>query len=105
MTVDPDPAHVFLTVEEVASRYKVSKDTIWRWKRDGRFPKAVRVGPGATRWRLSELLEFDSKLQSCLVTDVTFLEGSPFLENARDQEGVNFGGERDRIEGKRERDA
>lgn len=60
----------FLTVEQVAARYNVSKDTIWRWKRDGKFPAACRVGPGATRWRLSDLLEHEAAFQACFVTEL-----------------------------------
>ena len=32
---------LFLTVSEVADRYSVSVDSIWRWKREGTFPAGV----------------------------------------------------------------
>ena len=38
MTIQVSPNNFFLTVEQVAARYAVSKDSIWRWKREGRFP-------------------------------------------------------------------
>ncbi|PHQ66899.1 MAG: AlpA family transcriptional regulator [Paracoccus sp.] len=69
----PNNTASFLTVEQVAARYGVSTDTIWRWKRVGEFPKAVKVGPGATRWRVSDLLEFEATLQACFATDANFL--------------------------------
>ncbi|MCC6144814.1 MAG: AlpA family phage regulatory protein [Candidatus Hydrogenedentes bacterium] len=61
---------LFLTVEQVASRFGVSTDTIWRWKRNGAFPKAVRVGPGTTRWRLADIEEHERRLQCCFETSL-----------------------------------
>ena len=60
--------NLFLTVEQVAARYNVSKDSIWRWKREGRVPAAVVVGPNSTRWRLSDLIEHESKMTVCFAT-------------------------------------
>lgn len=58
-------ANLFLTVNQVAERYGVSTDSIWRWKRHGEFPDPVRVGPKCTRWRMADLLEHESQLQGC----------------------------------------
>jgi prophage regulatory protein len=49
-----------LTDHQVAARFGVSRSTIWRWQREGDFPKAVRLGPGLTRWRLSDLEVWES---------------------------------------------
>ena len=73
MTAHFDNNTVYFTVEEVADRYRVSTATIWRWKKSGEFPQAVKVGPGCTRWRLSDLLNHDSKLPACFVTNAGFL--------------------------------
>lgn len=73
MTAHFNSSTIYFTVEELAERYQVSTATIWRWKRDGRFPSAVKVGPGCTRWRLSDIIEHESKLQTCFMTDATFL--------------------------------
>ncbi|ERS11632.1 hypothetical protein Q672_19220 [Marinobacter sp. EVN1] len=54
---------MFYTVDEVSSRYKVSTKTIWRWVREGRFPRPVKVGPGTTRWREEDLQAFEEGLQ------------------------------------------
>ncbi len=56
---------LFLTVSEVAERYNVSVDSIWRWKREGSFPAGVRLGKGCTRWRLRDLEVHESTLQAC----------------------------------------
>lgn len=73
MTAHFDAKAIYFTVEEVADRYRVSTATIWRWKRDGDFPRAVKVGPGCTRWRLNDIIEHESKLQSCFMTNANFL--------------------------------
>tara|TARA_R100001369_G_scaffold43535_1_gene69659 strand:+ start:439 stop:666 length:228 start_codon:yes stop_codon:yes gene_type:complete len=53
--------NLYLSVDQVARRFGVSKDSIWRWKRNGEFPKPFKLG-GATRWRLSDLEEWESQL-------------------------------------------
>lgn len=65
------PETLFLTVEQVAARYSVSTDSIWRWTRLDRFPRPVKLGSGTTRWRLSDLLDHDDKLRSNLVIAVS----------------------------------
>jgi predicted DNA-binding transcriptional regulator AlpA len=56
---------VFLPVREVAKRFFVSVQTIWRWKKEwADFPKPVEITAGTTRWRLSDLVEFERKLRS-----------------------------------------
>lgn len=65
MTQYIDPQAFYLTVAEVAQRFSVSTDTIWRWKRNGDFPKAVRVGPGTTRWRVEDLEAYERSLECC----------------------------------------
>ena len=65
MNTNVSPENIFLTVDQVAKRYNVSTDSIWRWKRQGRFPAAVSVGPNCTRWRLSDLIEHESQMTAC----------------------------------------
>jgi prophage regulatory protein len=45
----------FLRDIEVAIRYNISRSTIWRWVKNGRFPKPIKLGVGSTRWRFSDL--------------------------------------------------
>lgn len=63
-----NPETVFLSVEQVAARYGVSEHSIWRWKRNGDFPRAVKLSANVTRWRLSELLAHEASLQACYAT-------------------------------------
>lgn len=55
----------FLRVSEVSERYGASVNTIWRWaKRHPDFPKPVKLGPGITAWRLSDLEAFESQREA-----------------------------------------
>jgi predicted DNA-binding transcriptional regulator AlpA len=47
---------IFLTDRDLAARYGVARNTIWRWSREREdMPKPLRLSPGCTRWRLSEV--------------------------------------------------
>ena len=53
----------FLTDVAVAERYRVSRQTVWRWaKQMAEFPAPVNLSPGTSRWRLSDLLHFETLL-------------------------------------------
>lgn len=55
MNVQIKTENLFLNVSQVAARYNVSTDTIWRWTRQGDMPRPQKVGLNVTRWRLSDL--------------------------------------------------
>lgn len=40
---------------QLAELYGVSRATIWRWVKAGILPKPVKLSPGTTRWKLSEV--------------------------------------------------
>lgn len=65
MTQPFHPENLFLNVAQVAARYGISKDSVWRWSSTGDLPKPVKLGPNVTRWRLADLLEHDQNLTSC----------------------------------------
>lgn len=53
---------VYFSVHDVAARYNVIPSTIWRWlKTVPDFPAPIKLTPGTTRWRLSDLASFESK--------------------------------------------
>lgn len=53
----------FLRIEDVALRYSVSTSSIIRWsKASFQFPGEIKISKGATRYRLSDLLSFESHL-------------------------------------------
>jgi prophage regulatory protein len=76
MTTTAKVENLYLSVNQVAKRYGVSSDTIWRWKREGMFPAPVRIGPNCTRWRLSDLNTHDSTLQTCFATHAAFFDAA-----------------------------
>jgi predicted DNA-binding transcriptional regulator AlpA len=39
----------------------VSSATIWRWVRENRFPKPIRLGPGVTGWYINDIEAFIEK--------------------------------------------
>lgn len=50
----------FLSDHDVAKRYRISRAAIWRWvKNNPDFPKPIKLSPGATRWKLSDLISFE----------------------------------------------
>ncbi len=53
----------FLKDTEVAVRYGVSRPTIWRWTKNGNFPKPVKLGAGSTRWRASDLEAWENQFR------------------------------------------
>mgnify|MGYP005995097033 CR=1 FL=1 len=61
-------ASLYVSVEQVAVRFGVSKDTIWRWRREGDFPAPVRLGGRTSRWRLSDIETWEAQCPCCLVT-------------------------------------
>lgn len=42
----------FVSVTQLAERYSVSPDTVWRWTRKGLLPKPVKINPQVVRWDL-----------------------------------------------------
>jgi prophage regulatory protein len=40
---------------EIAEAFGVSRNTVWRWVREGRLPEPVRISPGCTRWPQSDI--------------------------------------------------
>jgi predicted DNA-binding transcriptional regulator AlpA len=49
----------YLTASQVADRYGVRRETIWRWNKADKIPKCVEVA-GNARWKLSDLEKAES---------------------------------------------
>lgn len=56
----PDPQKYNLSINDVCSAYGVSRWTLWRWIKDGEFPKPVKVGK-KKRWCADDLSGVPSK--------------------------------------------
>ncbi len=51
----------YLSVKEVADRYSVSVQTVWRHAKDSpHFPKPIKVLSGSTRWKLRDLVAYEA---------------------------------------------
>lgn len=50
----------YLTDKQLADRWSVSRDTIWRWKRAGLIPAPIKIGPNTTRWKLEEIEDHET---------------------------------------------
>jgi predicted DNA-binding transcriptional regulator AlpA len=46
---------IYLSDAQVANRYDVSRNTIWRWVRNKTFPTPVKLSPGCTRFKLLDV--------------------------------------------------
>lgn len=51
----------YLTDAALAARFGVSRATPWRWAKEGNFPQPVKLSPGCTRWRLSDVEAWEAK--------------------------------------------
>jgi prophage regulatory protein len=49
----------YLTVAEVVGRLKISRVCLWEWRKRGLFPKPVRIGPHAIRFRMADVEEWE----------------------------------------------
>ncbi|NIZ62307.1 hypothetical protein DL239_15130 [Sedimentitalea sp. CY04] len=52
----------FLTDHEVAKRYGVCRQTIWRWAAKGELPNPKKVSARSTRWRIIDLVAYEASL-------------------------------------------
>jgi predicted DNA-binding transcriptional regulator AlpA len=53
----------YLNVRETAARFAVSIPTIWKWTREGKFPKQTKFGSNIARWKVSDLDEWEVACQ------------------------------------------
>ena len=54
-----DPV-AYLSDRQLAMRYGVSRATIWRWPDARGFPTPIKLSPGCTRWRLSDVIQWET---------------------------------------------
>lgn len=54
-------AKTYHSDRQLAQRYGVHPKTIWAWARKGMFPQPVKLAPGCTRWRSTDLEEWEAK--------------------------------------------
>jgi predicted DNA-binding transcriptional regulator AlpA len=63
MNYHPDlPLTGFVTRERAKQYFSISNSTLHQWQAEGYFPKSVKIGPRAVRFRVEDLREFDAKV-------------------------------------------
>jgi prophage regulatory protein len=45
----------YQTRQQVEKLFQVSRPTLYRWMKEGNFPKSVRLGANMVRWKASDL--------------------------------------------------
>jgi len=61
-------SELFLSDHEVAARFSTSRATIWRWvDRNRKFPRPIKLSPGTTHWRRSDLVLFEALVSAASV--------------------------------------
>ena len=54
MSENVESPRTYVQDTHLASRYGVSRATIWRWVSEGRLPKPIKLTPGCSRWNLQD---------------------------------------------------
>lgn len=68
-SLPPEPCtrcvEMYLSDHQVAARFGISKATVWRWHENNPdFPRRIKLSPGTSRWKLSDLVRFEVKMQT-----------------------------------------
>jgi predicted DNA-binding transcriptional regulator AlpA len=51
----------YLSDKDLSDRYHITRNTVWRWHRErADFPRAVKLSPNCTRWKLSEITDWEA---------------------------------------------
>lgn len=53
---------MYFSDTEVGNYYSVSRFTIRRWVREGKFPQGKKLGSGSRRWLRTDLQKFDQEV-------------------------------------------
>lgn len=51
----------YIDAKRLCDRYQISPPTLWRWAREGKMPKPIKIGPNCTRWKLEEIEKWEAK--------------------------------------------
>lgn len=51
----------YVSIRQLAARFSVCEMTIRRWVKSRAFPKPSRLSPGCTRWKISDIENWEAK--------------------------------------------
>ena len=57
----------FYSDKQLAERYGVTRQSIWRWVREGHMPKPMRIGLAATRWDFASIQKWEQSKRGAAV--------------------------------------
>ena len=55
---------MYLSDNQIAQKYGIHRTTIWRWVRNGEFPKPVHLSSGCTRWKEAAVINWEKNKDS-----------------------------------------
>lgn len=55
---------IFLSDKELAERFGITRQSIWRWVSTTDFPAPVKLSPGCSRWRLADVENWEKSKAS-----------------------------------------
>ena len=51
----------YLSDKQLSELLEVSRQTIWRWVREGSFPAPVKLGSNCTRWKMAAVKSWEAE--------------------------------------------
>ncbi|HAB39753.1 MAG TPA: DNA-binding protein [Rhodobacteraceae bacterium] len=55
MTTQAPTAHTLIKCHEIQADFTLSRATIYRWMKEGKFPKPIHLGTNMVRWKKSDI--------------------------------------------------
>jgi prophage regulatory protein len=49
----------YISDKQLSERFATSRATIWRWVHSRDFPQPVKLSPGCTRWKISDVEDWE----------------------------------------------
>lgn len=71
----PDDRDSFYRMEDILKITNVSRQTLWRWEKQARFPRRVTLGLRCVGWRKSEVQEWQKDPAAWADAELKRIEG------------------------------
>lgn len=59
-----DETQTYLTDSQLAARFGISRNSIWRLTRTGQLPAPIKLFASTTRWKLSDIQAFEAEAEA-----------------------------------------
>lgn len=64
ISFDQDDATGFLRLPEVLRIIPIGRSTWWQGIKEGRYPRAIKLGPRTTAWSRADIFELAARLKA-----------------------------------------